>query len=123
MCGPISGSAFVDNLRNVKLIIACHQLRIHETNSCDFYIHIGSRAIIENCSKVRFAPYAWKYPKLDEHFEKSSLNPAKSNWECVDDFNWLNQNVASPNWEFLEEGKRVKWITDDNGTVVSVNPE
>ncbi len=117
MCGPISGSAFVDNLKNVKLVIACHQLRIHETTNSDFYIHLGSRAIIENCSQVRFAPYAWQYPQLHEHFRLSGLNAVKSNWQCVDDFNWLNQDVASPNWGFLEEEKREKWTTDDTGSV------
>lgn len=120
MCGPISGSAFVDNLKNVKLIIACHQLRIHETSDSQFYIHLGSRAIIENCERVRFAPYAWTYPKLEEHFLRSSLNADKSNWECVDDFNWLNQNVDSPNWSFLGEDERMKWVTDASGELKSI---
>lgn len=80
ICGPISGSAFVDNLKNVKLIIACHQLRIHETHESEFYIHLGSRAIIENCSNVKFAKYSLSYPNLTKHFEKSGLSHDKSNW-------------------------------------------
>ena len=116
LCGPISGSAFVNNLRNVKLVIACHQLRIHETHNSQFYIHLGSRAIIENCSQVTFAPYAWSYPKLDDHFRQSGLNVEQSNWTCIDDFNWLNQTQKSPNWSFAsDEQKSVKWTTDETG--------
>lgn len=118
LCGPISGSAFVGNLQNVKLNIACHQLRIHETHDSEFYIHLGSRAIIENCNRVQFAPYAWYYPKLSAHFDQSSLDGAKSNWECVDDFNWLNE-AASPNWNFLKESQRLKWTTSDSGELIT----
>lgn len=114
LCGPISGSAFVNNLNNVKLVIACHQLRIHESYDSDFYIHLGSRAIIEDCSRVTFSPYALSYPSLKKHFEQSSLNMNESNWECIDDFNWLNE-AKSPNWNFLDANKRTSWKTDDNG--------
>lgn len=119
LCGPISGSAFMNNLKNVKLIIACHQLRIHESYDCDFYVHLGSRAIIENCSNVKFAQYSWSYSGLSEDFNKSSLNFEQSNWKCIDDFNWLNQNKESPNWSFLDESKRLKWTTKENGELTS----
>jgi len=119
ICGPISGSAFVGNLKNVKLIIACHQLRIHETHESEFYIHLGSRAIIENCSNVKFAKYSLSYPNLTKHFEKSGLSHDKSNWECIDDFNWLNEKKESPNWSFLDENKRLKWTVNESGELIS----
>lgn len=116
LCGPISGSAFVNNLKNVKLVIGCHQLRIHETTDSDFYIHLGSRAIIEHCSTVRFAPYAWTYPELGEHFGQSTLlNANQDNWQCIDDFDWLNQTKESPNWSFMKEEDRLKWTTNSEG--------
>lgn len=119
LCGPISGSAFVNNLKNVKLVIACHQLRIHESHQSEFYIHIGSRAIIENCTSVQFAPYAWTHAELNADFARSTLNIEQSNWECIDDFNWLNQNQESPNWSILDEEKRLNWVTKETGELIN----
>jgi hypothetical protein len=114
LCGPITGSAFINNCKNSKLVIACHQLRIHETEQTEFYINVVSRAIIENCKNVKFAPYAWSYKNIEEHFKMSSIKYTDINWTAIDDFNWLNQNVKSPNWDFLEELARTKWSTNEN---------
>jgi hypothetical protein len=114
LCGPITGSAFINNCKNSKLVIACHQLRIHETHETEFYINVVSRAIIENCKNVRFAPYSWSYKNIEEHFKMSSIDCRDINWTSIDDFNWLNQTVKSPNWDFLEEPFRTKWSINEN---------
>lgn len=115
LCGPMTSTAFINSCINSKICIASHQLRIHETKNTQFYIHVGSRAIIENCSQVTFAPYAWKYPKFDAHFEMSKLKSNEINWTSIDDFNWLNQEQKSPNWNFLDEADRTKWSSDEAG--------
>ena len=81
---------------------------------------MGSRAIIENCSNVYFAEYSWTYPDIERHFQMSGLKISQSNWTCIDDFNWLNQAQKSPNWDFLEESKRIKWATDEKGQLNTV---
>jgi hypothetical protein len=105
LIGPIKGPAFLNHIRNSRIVISSHQLRIHETHDTDFYFHVGSRAIIENCKNVSFAPYAWSYPGLVPFVDV--------NWTSIDDFNWLNQGEKSPNWSFLDEAKRVKWTSND----------
>ena len=121
LCGPITGSAFINDCKNSKLVIACHQLRIHETQQTQFYINVVSRAIIENCKNVKFAPYAWSYKNIEEHFKMSSINYTDINWTSIDDFNWLNQSVKSPNWDFLEESSRTKWSTNENTELITEN--
>ncbi|RNA35437.1 tubulin-specific chaperone C [Brachionus plicatilis] len=120
LCGPLSGSAFVNNVKNSDIVISSHQLRIHDSTDTRFYIHVGSRAIIENCKQLKFAPYAWSYPKLATHFDQSKLS-LKSigdfNWTAVDDFYWLNQQKQSPNWSFMPEDERRKWNSDQNGNL------
>ena len=119
LSGPVVGSSFINDCKNSKLVLACHQLRIHETNNTQFYIHVGSRAIIENTNNVTFAPYSWTFPGLESLFASSDLkadqNGLNFNYTAVDDFNWLNQNQKSPNWKFLEESERIKWVTEENG--------
>lgn len=121
LCGPLSSSAFLNNINNSNIIISSHQLRIHDSTDSKFYIHVGSRAIIENCKNLQFAPYAWSYPDLAQHFENSKLafkTIGDFNWQAIDDFNWLNQQKQSPNWSFMAETERREWKSDQNGQLL-----
>ena len=122
LCGPITGSAFLNNCKNCKIIVACHQLRIHESQHTQFYINVGSRAIIENCSNVHFSEYSFTYPSIERHFKMSGLSMTQSNWECIDDFNWLSQD-KSPNWSFLDKSERLKWNSDETDKLSCVKAE
>ncbi|XKL66884.1 hypothetical protein PGB90_010304 [Kerria lacca] len=106
LCGPVSTSVFVENCTNCTFVVACQQLRIHTTYHTDFYIHVTSRAIIEDSKQIRFAPYNWQYDGIEDHFEKTNLNIQENNWNFVNDFNWLS-SVPSPNWTVIEENERV----------------
>ena len=128
-CGPVSSSIFIRNCTNCTFILACHQLRIHQSTNCQFYIHVTSKAIIEACNKVTFAPYNWEYTGLDSHFELSGLNCSHNAWDDIDDFNWLCTDVHSPNWSIIPEEDRVKkwdiWkvkkITQNKDSDISIN--
>ena len=54
------------------------QLRVHVTVDSIFYLHVTSRAIIEDCSRVKFAPYAWTYPGIQDHFKVQENSHAPS---------------------------------------------
>lgn len=106
LCGPVSTSIFVEKCSECTFVVACQQLRVHSTSDCDFYVHVTSRAIIEDCERVRFAPFNWKYEGIDEHFKSVNLDIKENNWNLVNDFNWLS-SVPSPNWKVIEEEERV----------------
>ncbi|KAK3090463.1 hypothetical protein FSP39_012105 [Pinctada imbricata] len=106
LCGPVSSSIFISDCTNCVFVIACQQLRTHTSKDCTFYLHVTSRAIIEDCTSLEFAPYNLEYPNLDKHFEKARLDPTLNNWSDVDDFNWLASDAHSPNWSILPEEKR-----------------
>ncbi|GAB6021731.1 hypothetical protein CHUAL_004309 [Chamberlinius hualienensis] len=103
--GPVSTSVFVDECESVKFNLACQQLRVHNSRNVNFYVHITSRSIIEECSGIKFAKYCWNYDKLDEHFQSSGLDQNINHWNLVDDFNWLSSDVPSPNWSLLENAE------------------
>lgn len=110
LCGPVSSSVFVDHCRNSTLAFPCQQLRTHNTTDTQVYLHVTSRAIIEDCHGVSFAPFSWSYPSLDEDFNVSGLDRARNNWSQVDDFNWLAAGTPSPNWTvILEEDRKTNW--------------
>lgn len=106
LCGPVSSSVFVDHCRNSTLSFPCQQLRTHNTTDTQVYLHVTSRAIIEDCRGVSFAPFSWSYPSLDKDFTVSGLNQDQNNWNQVDDFNWLVAGTPSPNWAVIPEADR-----------------
>ena len=108
-CGPVSGSIFITECINCVFVLACQQLRIHKTIESQFYIHVTSKAIIEDCKLVSFAPYNWHYSTIDSHYQSSQLNTSVNNWNLVDDFNWLAVDLQSPNWSIITEEDRTSW--------------
>ncbi|XP_041354623.1 tubulin-specific chaperone C-like [Gigantopelta aegis] len=106
--GPVSGSVFIRDCINCIFVSPCQQLRIHSTTLTTFYIHVTSKAVIEDSNTLFFAPYNWDYPGLEEHYRLSGLDKTRNNWSDVDDFNWLAADAHSPNWSILPEEERVK---------------
>ena len=110
LCGPVTTSVFLDDCSECVLAVACQQLRVHTTRDTRIFLQVTSRAIVEDCSGIQFAPYTWSYPGIDQDFEGSGLDRSKNNWNDVDDFNWLARDVPSPNWSILpEEERMIQW--------------
>ncbi|KAK9272026.1 hypothetical protein L1049_002395 [Liquidambar formosana] len=111
--GPILGSILIEEVEGCVFVLASHQIRIHHAKGSDFYLRVRSRPIIEDCSRVRFAPYCLCYKGIEEDLRESSLNEEMGNWANVDDFRWLRA-VQSPNWSILPENERVGTIEISN---------
>lgn len=110
LCGPISRSMFADNCTNCKFAFGCQQLRLHSSHYCDLYMHVTSRAIIEDCDNINVAPLNYAYDNIDDDFVKAGLDLTKNNWENVADFNWLSTDVKSPNWnQILPDSRITNW--------------
>ncbi|XP_063702089.1 tubulin-specific chaperone C [Culicoides brevitarsis] len=105
--GPVSRSIFVENCKNTTFQIACQQLRLHSSRECDIYLHVTSRGIIEDSSEIRVAPYSLNYDGISQDWIESKLPHDRNNWNDIADFNWLSAEQKSPNWNVIEEAKRV----------------
>jgi len=110
ICGPVSGSVIMEACSDCTIVLACQQLRIHHTTSTNFYIHVTSKAIIEDCHDVKFAPYELTYPNIDQHYILSCLDKGTNNWNSIDDFNWLASNTPSPNWGIIADAEHKQWV-------------
>ncbi|KAL2652714.1 hypothetical protein R1flu_020842 [Riccia fluitans] len=104
--GPVTGSVFIDDVEGSTLVLASHQIRIHSTKATDFYLRVRSRPIVEYTTNVRFAPYAFSYPGMQEDLVAANLAEETGLWEKVDDFRWLRA-VQSPNWTSLPLKERI----------------
>jgi len=104
-CGPVHTSVFVENCDDCKLYLCCQQLRTHSSYRTDIYLRVRARAIIEDCSELRFAPYNYDHAKLEEWHRTVDIDPNLESFDCVDDFNWLSSS-QSPNWTIMPEPER-----------------
>lgn len=109
LIGPVSTSIFIENCTNCTFVVACQQARIHSTTDSHVYLYVSTRAIIEDCKNLKFAPYNWHYPNIEKHFDFAGLNKDINNWHNIDDFNWLVTGYSSPNWSELPEEERIDW--------------
>ncbi|XP_030050468.1 tubulin-specific chaperone C [Microcaecilia unicolor] len=107
LCGPVATSVLVDGCSGCVLAFPCQQLRAHDTRDTKVYVQVTSRAIVEDCSGIQFAPFSWSYEGMDRDFEISGLDRSRNNWREVDDFNWLVRDVQSPNWSIIPERERI----------------
>ena len=104
--GPVATSVFIEGCEESLIAVSCQQLRTHSARKCSIYLHTTSRAIIEDCSELEFAPYTWNYPGLDQDYQATGLDRTINNWKEVGDFNWLATDRPSPNWSVLPEERR-----------------
>jgi len=109
LCGPVRTSTFVDSVRESTLFLCCQQLRTHSSVQVDIYLRVGSRAIIEDCSQIRFGPYEWIHEKATALHAKAEIDENLERYDAVDDFNWLAAS-ASPNWTVIPPEDRVPFV-------------
>ena len=107
LVGPVASSVFIHDCAQSTFAFACQQLRLHSSSDCTFYLHVTSRVIIEDSTKIRVAPYNWTYEDQTSHYHLAGLDTKTNNWDCVDDFNWLSYEKHSPNWSILKPELRI----------------
>ncbi|KAI4205298.1 MAG: hypothetical protein LQ350_000621 [Teloschistes chrysophthalmus] len=94
MAGPINGAAHITGLNNSTIAVSCRQLRMHHCLNSIVYVRCGSNPVIENCSRMRFAPL----PNDVVVAPLTGIGPGC--WNLINDFNWL-KGGQSPNWSTL----------------------
>eukprot|EP00898_Chlorokybus_atmophyticus_P008004 jgi/Chlat1/8204/Chrsp76S07641 len=108
-CGPVSGAVLIEDVTDSVLVLASHQIRIHNTSWSDFYLRVRSRPIVEHTCAVRFAPYVYQYEGVESDLAAAQLDGENELWQQVDDFRWLRA-MQSPNWEVLPEEERLQTV-------------
>lgn len=107
LSGAVSRSVFANSCEDCTFSFSCQQLRLHSSSSCNIYILVTSRAIIEDCKEICFAPNSYTYEDYEQDIKSSGLDSSCNNWTDVGDFNWLSTDKPSPNWHEIAESDRV----------------
>jgi tubulin-specific chaperone C len=103
--GPVAGSIHFTNCWGCTIHAAAQQVRLHKSQDCTFFLRTASPPIIEDCERVSFAPYGFRYALLDDHMRQAGLQDVSNEWSKVQDFSWL-RNGPSPNWFIMDESLR-----------------
>lgn len=99
VAGRVNGPVHITNIKDSTLVVVARQVRIHECNNVDIYLHCGTHPIIEDCSGMRFAP-------LPKTYMTEAEETSENQWNEVDDFKWLKAG-HSPNWTTLSEDEQL----------------
>ncbi|KAK7960310.1 Tubulin-specific chaperone C [Apiospora saccharicola] len=116
VCGTVAGPVHITGVKNSTVVVAARQVRIHECENVDLYLHCGSHPIIEDCSGMRFAPIPATY-----YTGNAEAIGSENQWDRVDDFKWLKAE-SSPNWRVLPEEARIAdavWQKTVSGSLTS----
>eukprot|EP01080_Neovahlkampfia_damariscottae_P009615 gene9615-1819_t len=97
-CAPVTGSTFVQNCSNCHFELASKQLRIHETENCEFKIFCRNTSVIEKSKNLKFGEYSFNYPNKIKDFQKVEF--FENNWKNIQDFDQPTKK-KSTNWDFL----------------------
>jgi len=114
--GAVAGSVHLQHCKNCTFMIASRQIRIHDSYDCDYYLHVASNPIFEDCTRLRFGPYNLYYPEQAAQMVAAGLAHLENQWKKVDDFKW-HRAQHSPNWAALTEEEMVKGEIEGSGGV------
>eukprot|EP00743_Colponemidia_sp_Colp-15_P006579 GILK01007089.1.p1 GENE.GILK01007089.1~~GILK01007089.1.p1 ORF type:complete len:385 (-),score=61.92 GILK01007089.1:53-1150(-) len=120
--GPVAGSIHLDDAQDCQFHLASRQIRIHTSQRCDYFLHVRSTPIIEHSTGLRFAPYDFSYPNIEQDMTTAELDSSINCWADVKDFNWLRQQ-QSPNWSIIPEEERTLHRLEQAGIDAGVPSE
>uniref|UniRef100_A0A8C4QQU6 Tubulin folding cofactor C n=1 Tax=Eptatretus burgeri TaxID=7764 RepID=A0A8C4QQU6_EPTBU len=103
VCGAVSSSVFLARCARCTVAVRGQQLRMHACTACDVYVRLSSRAVLEASTDVRFAPFP---DSLRSVPGTAVSDTAGTNWDLVDDFDWLVPGEPSPNWMVIPPTER-----------------
>lgn len=64
VAGHVAGPAHITGIEDSIVVVAARQVRMHDCRNVHVYLHCTSHPIIEDCSRVAFAPLPSYYVRL-----------------------------------------------------------
>lgn len=83
--GPAESSVLVRGCRDCKLMLSCRRLRIRDSSHLVVFICCPNQPQLESSTDIRFGPYQFYYPQLEDEFHISQLSVYNNKWHQVVD--------------------------------------
>ena len=112
--GPIKSSIFIRNCEKCEITVCCSQFRCRDLTDSTIYLYTPNDPIVESSSNLKFSPYNFKYPALQEHSKTADLigtfvddegvtQNRVNKWNLVFDFT-VNEN-GKDNFKLMDSRK------------------
>ena len=108
--GPIKGSVFIRNCKNLKCAIACQQFRSRDCQKIETFLYCQTQPIIESSTGMKFSCFQYYYPELEEQFQSADLSVYNNTWSTIHDFTPVEQ---SANWSLIPENISIESMIHD----------
>ena len=115
--GPIKGSVFIRNCKNLKCAIACQQFRSRDCQKIETFLYCQTQPIIESSTGMKFSCFQYHYPELEEQFLLADLSVYNNTWSTIHDFTPVEQ---SDNWSLIPENISIESIIQDDVSEMDV---
>jgi protein XRP2 len=92
------GSIFIRECKNVKLTIACKQLRFRDSTFCNVYLFASTDPVVESSHHITFYPFNAQLPKLKDRFKEARLDPTMNRFVHVYDFTEDDPSLQKPHF-------------------------
>ncbi|XP_041746913.1 protein XRP2 [Coregonus clupeaformis] len=98
--GPVKGSVFFRDCKDIKCVVACQQFRTRDCKKMEVFLCCATQPIIEASTGMKFGCFQYYYPELAFHFKDAGLSIFNNNWSNVHDFTPVS---GETNWSLLPE--------------------
>ncbi|KAJ8350864.1 hypothetical protein SKAU_G00259940 [Synaphobranchus kaupii] len=102
--GPVKGSVFFRDCKDVKCVVACQQFRTRDCKKMEVFLCCATQPIIESSTGMKFGCFQYYYPELAGHFKDAGLSVFNNNWSNIHDFTPV---CGETNWSLLPENTPV----------------
>jgi protein XRP2 len=80
------GSIFLRDSKNMKLTVACKQLRLRDSHDIDVRLFATTDPVVESSARVTIRPFNLRLPNLNATLAKAKLNPNVNRFVHIYDF-------------------------------------
>ena len=112
------GSIFIRECTNVKIVVACKQLRFRDSAYCPVYLFASTDPVVESSHHIDFYPFNAQLPNLIERFKEARLDPAMNRFVHVYDFTEDDTSIPQPHFsiKYPNHGCKMTQYGKEHGT-------
>jgi protein XRP2 len=114
------GSVFIRDSKNMKVTVACKQLRTRDCHEMDVRLYAMTDPVVESSSHIQIRPFNLRLPNLSAKFAKSKLDAAINRFVHIYDFTPDKAGLAQPHFEIVHPNHGLQF-EDFGGEIAPVD--
>jgi len=122
----VQTSCLLYSCRATVFVLVAQQLRLHDSEHLELYLHTTASPVVEGCKEVAFGPYPMDavWDGQEQHWADGRPCPREEDrtWSQVLDFHW-HKTTPSPHWRLAEPAPAAEVLSMDAAARLAKNAE